>query len=471
MTEPSQRRAINEPPGLEAQLLRELLWGAPAGDSSLMNGSANRREKLLGRLTRLNLIDDQNNPTHLARDIAPFITGNIGVRQAIALGASRWYGTTWYTIKVVSILSAEFPFFVYPSATREEACAAHQSFETEGSESDLVTLVNAFDAVDDIFVAQGRDAASTFAVQNFLNFRTFLEIRSLIESLTETARRLEWKVEPTDFTEAELFATFFWGYLDRLLCRAEDTGRWQSVHRFFAEIQRDSLHHASRGGQAELILCVGLILKDGCPEGKTGGTSFTGTTPEAVRELVGDDVGFVIESHPCGDGEAEEPYEVWYWGDARLVTRECPMPNGTPLEVLQDMHVRSLGELPICEPRNGPHKPLSWADLARLTKVRNLQALVADAWLDFPDTVNVGNEQLPVYYAEDGTITVVVNYAQAACLLPDFSEEILPRTWSGRPVVIAVEGGGGEPLTCPLDELDALRQLFAEQQTSAEPEE
>jgi hypothetical protein len=454
-------KAINEPPGLEARLLLELLADAPLDASSLRNGNLQRLEKLLDRLTRLLLIDKAGRPTHLAREIAPFITGNVGVRLAIALGASGWYNTTWYTIKAVAILAAQHPFFIYPPNNLAGAFAAHASFEIPGSESDLVTLVNAFDRLNEEYSRLGDDAVA-FAEKNFLDFETFLEIRALIEALTETAITLGWDVEVTEFTEADLFATFYRGYLDRLERWDEDTGRWQSVDRFLTEMPGDSLHHGTRRGGAELVLCVGLIFKQGRPEGKTAGASFNATTPEAMS-ILSNRMTCLIESYPSDDGQTEVPYQVWYWGDQRLSTRECPMPEGTPLEVLREMHRRGAKQLPLYEPRNGSCKPLSWADLAKHTRVPDLQTRVAEAWLvHFPDFLPVGQDWLPVQYGEKCTIRVTFTHEQAVRLLPTFSLDPIPQAWSGRSITIEVEDDqGGEPFAYPIEELDILRQLYA----------
>lgn len=138
------------------------------------------------------------------------------------------------------------------------------------------------------------------------------------------------------------------------------------------------------------------------------------------------------------------------------------MPEGSPLEVLRQLHLRSAGELPLYEPTNGSHSNFTWDDLARRTSVPNLKALVADAWLDYPDELTFEDEQVGIRYEEDGTIVLTLTYEQAGALLPGFREETLPRAWSGRPITFAVDNGeGGTPLTCPIDELDQLRGLFA----------
>lgn len=136
MPDPQPRRALNEQPGPETRLLLELLGSPVEGASILADNSPHRREKLFGRLQMMGMLDQARQPTELAIATAPFIADNVSARLAAALGASRWYGTTWDTIAAIAILAAETPFLVYPGEAREEACQAHQAFQREGSFSD-----------------------------------------------------------------------------------------------------------------------------------------------------------------------------------------------------------------------------------------------------------------------------------------------------------------------------------------------
>src|SRR5262249_14947974 len=156
---------------------------------------------------------------------------------------------------------------------------------------------------------------------------TFLQALKHIEHLRETAHQLGWSLDDSGCSEDALTATFFWGYPDRLLRRGKNN-KLQSVHRFHTEFQRDSLHHPCRGSGAELVLCAGLIWTNGDPTGSTRGTTFNAISPEALQDLLGDDVGFVIDAH--GDnGQLLEACDVWYWGEALLATRLSPMPEGS----------------------------------------------------------------------------------------------------------------------------------------------
>lgn len=456
MPDPQPRRALNEQPGPETRLLLELLGSPMEGVSILTDNSPHRREKLFGRLQMMGMVDEARQPTELALTTAPFIAGNVSVRLAAALGASRWYDTTWDTITAIAMLACEIPFLVYPGAARDEACLAHQAFQQEGSRSDLSTLLTMFERMEEIYRRDGEPAASRFAVQHFLNVQAFLQMRDLRARLLAAVREAGWSFDEEGAAEDSLTTTFFWAYPDRLLRRAWLSNKWESVQAFYAEVPRDSIHHGDRS--ADLLLAVGMIWKEGSPTGRVGGVAFNAMTPEQICDIVGDAVFMQIESIALAERGPESAFDVWYWGEDRLCLRESLLPEGNPLQVVQEMSRRSRGAVPF--PKKTAGNP-SWADLARSARRSDLQALVAETWLDFPDELRAGEDRLPVRYAENGNITVNVPGSIAPTLLPGLKRDALPGAWAGRRIIVAVDLGSGEPLTASIDELDTLQELLS----------
>jgi hypothetical protein len=445
-----------EPVRPETRVLLAILAGNRPADADVRERYHVSLAELLDRLAMLGLVDGEGVPTQRAHEVIPFMKEYISARMAVVLWASRTYGTTLATIYLVAILSSQRPFFIYPGDSRAAACSAHRSFEQKGSRSDLATLLAAFLALERVYTTEGEKKAAAFSRAHFLNFGTFRQASNNIASLRETALQLGYSLEDTSCAEADIIATFFWGYLDRMLRRNEVTNNWEAVHELVTRFQHDSLHHASKSN-AELLLCVGLICLGG-PTDNTMGTTFSAMSPEELQGLVGSEtVRFFIESRNGHPGEPLEPCDVWYWGDQRIATRLSPMPEGPPVELLREGHVRTRGVLPWIE---GCSTKLSWADLAKRTGQPDLKVQVAQGWLDFADDVQIGEGWFPVRYEDDQdrTIVVIIEHAQAVALLEQLSTERLPESWLGRPIKIEVDFGDGQPITVSIEDLGSLLQ-------------
>ena len=307
-----------------------------------------------------------------------------------------------------------------------------------------------------IYLSDGEAGASRFAKQHFFNLRSFLQIRDLRAKLLAAVLEAGWPFDHACAPEDDLTKTFFWAYPDRLLRKAWLSNKWESVQTFYAEVPRDSIHHGDRS--ADLLLAIGMIWKEGNPTGRVGGVAFNGISPELIGDIVGDAVVMQIESIALAEGGPESAFDVWYWGEDHLCLRESLLPAGNPLAVVQEMSRRSRGVVPY--PKKTAGNP-SWADLARSARRSDLQALVAETSLDFPDQLRAGEDRLPVQYAENGNITVTIPASIAPALLPNLNRDALPGAWAGRRIIVAVDLGGGEPLTASIDELETLRELLS----------
>jgi hypothetical protein len=461
--------ALSEQPGGETHLLHKMANGMSAQDE-LTNGNRHRFEKFLGRLAKLGLIeaDGAPAPTHLGLEIAPFLSGNINVRMGVVLAASRWYGTSGYAFTLVSILAAQEPFFQYPEERLEKALAAHRTFRLEGSSSDLTTLLYAFQLLQGRYIKGGEPAASEFARTNFLNFKAFLEILTIRESLLTTARSIGWSLEETASSpedllaiEENLAATLFWAYFDRLLRKGWDFYTWETVDKFEWRLRPDSQHYPS--STAELILCVGVVWTTGHPTGAIYNVAGVAISPELIRMMVGDAVLVQIESLEV-EGGYQAAFDVWYWGDARLVVRGSDLPDGSPLEIARELRRRSPEYIPLLEPPSGSTANPGWRDLADWAQLPDLQAMLARTWASFPNHLRVGEHWCQVEYADNLSITLIIAGEHTAILVSNLIPDDLPAAWSGRAVSISVDSGDGHPFTCAFEELSTLKELLGEPQ-------
>jgi len=461
--------AMNEPQDLAALLLLELTGhAAPQGDAP-WHSDHRCAKQVSGWLGYLGLLDDSGQPTEFALAIAPLLGCHINTRLAVALGASQSFpGCTQEAIIIASILSVQQPLLVYPGNEREEACAAHRSFQQPSSLSDLTTLLEAFYGMEDAIRSErgaaSDRAASAFAKRHYLNYRSFLEMRAQREHLLATAHALGWDIGDDVAGEQDLTAAFFFGYRDRLLRkRYPEAGdrvsycRWQSVGDFYVNFPKDSFHQ--KGAEEELVLCVGLIGRGGSFAGRdVNGVAFCAMSPEQVSRLLPDQVKVDLQPKQFAGDEKDTPYEVWDLDGQLLATRPCPMPDAPPLGALNSMSHRSQGEVPSVEWTKTSKEP-TWGDLSKKTSVpaADLKILVAGAFYDYPDKLILSDgSSLPVTYPDDGAIVVAIEAARALEIAPELSRDNLRAAWNDREVRIRIITGGGVDPEGAIDEFDVL---------------
>ena len=413
-----------------------------------------------------------------------------------------------------SALSTEKPITAYPGGLWEMASRAHARFQIPGG-SDLDALFATIAAMERVEEEADRLnehlGLETYARTYFLSLQAYDQMKRIRSALERRLEQCHQKPPAggLPFEEAARLAALV-AYGRRRLLKPGPVGEryWEGRDGFQAGIQGGSC-----AATADLAIGVGLVL---LPGGKQNVAAMVPVTPQWVVGAVEKYRSSYFEAMPASrESFTDHGYDstsgsvlcrqAWHLGSFELGGKDrivAPASKDTcaalsaaversaikialsdNLRLLEKAAARSNGKLPTPSRalianwlrqqdfmlgatdgtefhRLAAIESWGWDKIQALTGMSDIEQKVLAAQRDFPDTINLGGQELPVTYAWEGRIDLALSEDQAFEVLFSLSEADRPVAWADRQVWIGIEG---TDLRRPFETegLDRLRCLFS----------